>query len=71
MYHSHGLSSFIDYAALVPSAEAVCDDQLSEGCFLEQIAGRLRRAYSGDMWKQLLVEIVYVGLTVLPRGINE
>jgi hypothetical protein len=71
LYHSHASPSLIDHAALTPLAEAACEDQLSEGYFPEQIAGCLRRAYPGDMWKQLSVEIIYVGLTVLPRGINE
>ncbi len=41
---------------------------LVQGCSPEQIAGRLRRAYPGDMQKQLSAETIYVGLYVLPRG---
>ena len=41
---------------------------LAQGCSPEQIAGRLRRAYPGDMRKQLSTETIYVGLYVLPRG---
>jgi IS30 family transposase len=42
--------------------------QLTAGCSPEQIAGRLRRAYPGDMRKQLSAETIYAGLYVLPRG---
>src|SRR4249920_2933656 len=35
---------------------------LIEGCSPEQIAGRLKRAYSVDMSKQLSTETIYVGL---------
>lgn len=38
------------------------------GCSPEQIAGRLRRAYPGDMRKQLSTETIYAALYVLPRG---
>ena len=41
---------------------------LAEGCSPEPIAGRLRRAYPGDMRKHLSAETIYVGLYVLPRG---
>ena len=41
---------------------------LAQGGSPEQIAGRLRRAYPGDMRKQLSTETIYVGLYVLPRG---
>jgi IS30 family transposase len=41
---------------------------LAQGCSPEQIAGRLRRAYPGDMRKQLSAETLDVGLYVLPRG---
>ncbi len=41
---------------------------LAQGCSPEQIAGRLRRAYPGDMQQQLSAETIYVGLYVLPRG---
>ena len=41
---------------------------LAQGCSPEQIAGRLRRAYSDDMQKQLSAETIYAGLYVLPRG---
>ena len=41
---------------------------LAQGCSPEQIAGRLRRAYPGDMGKQLSSETIYAGLYVLPRG---
>jgi len=39
------------------------------GCSPEQIAGRLRRAYPGDMRKQLSAETIYAALYVLPRGV--
>jgi len=39
-----------------------------QGCSPEQIAGRLRRAYPGDMQKHLSTETIYAGLYVLPRG---
>ncbi|MBX3319526.1 MAG: IS30 family transposase [Nitrospira sp.] len=42
--------------------------QLMQGCSPEQIAGRLRRAYPGDMQKHLSPETIYAGLYVLPRG---
>jgi transposase, IS30 family len=42
--------------------------QLAEGCSPEQIAGRLKRAYPGDMRKQLSAETIDAGLSVLPRG---
>ena len=41
---------------------------LMAGCSPEQIAGRLRRAYPGDMRKQLSAETIYAALYVLPRG---
>jgi IS30 family transposase len=41
---------------------------LAEGCSPEQIAGRLRRAYPGDMGRHLSVETIYGALYVLPRG---
>ncbi len=41
---------------------------LTEGCSPEQIAGRLRRAYPGDMKKHLSAETIYAALYVLPRG---
>jgi IS30 family transposase len=41
---------------------------LAEGPSLEQIAGRLKRAYPDDMGKQLSAKTIYVGLYVLPRG---
>lgn len=41
---------------------------LTAGCSPEQIAGRLRRAYPGDMRKQLSAETIYAALYVLPRG---
>ncbi|MBX3318899.1 MAG: IS30 family transposase [Nitrospira sp.] len=44
------------------------ETQLRQGCSPEQIAGRLRRAYPGDMSKQLSAETIYVGLYILPRG---
>jgi IS30 family transposase len=34
------------------------------GCSPEQIAGRLRRAYPGDMRKQLSAETIYAALYV-------
>ena len=42
---------------------------LLAGCSPEQIAGRLRRAYPGDMRKQLSAETIYAALYVLPRGV--
>ncbi|MGE0642624.1 MAG: IS30 family transposase [Nitrospira sp.] len=42
---------------------------LMAGCSPEQIAGRLRRAYPGDMRKQLSAETIYAALYVLPRGV--
>jgi len=42
--------------------------QLRQGCSPEQIAGRLRHAYPGDMRKHLATETIYAGLYVLPRG---
>lgn len=42
--------------------------QLTQGCSPEQIAGRLRRLYPGDMRKQLSTETIYAALYVLPRG---
>ena len=42
---------------------------LAEGCSPEQIAGRLKRAYPGDMRTQLSAETISAGLYVLPRGI--
>ncbi|MDR4470359.1 MAG: IS30 family transposase [Nitrospira sp.] len=42
--------------------------QLTQGCSPEQIAGRLRHLYPGDMSKQLSTEIIYTALYVLPRG---
>ncbi len=39
---------------------------LAQGCSPEQIAGRLRREYPGDMGKQLSTETIYAGLYVLP-----
>jgi transposase, IS30 family len=42
--------------------------QLTQGCSPEQIAGRLRRLYPGDMSKQLSAETIYAALYVLPRG---
>ena len=42
--------------------------QLLRGCSPEQIAGRLRRLYPGDMSKQLSAETIYAALYVLPRG---
>ena len=42
--------------------------QLMQGYSPEQIAGRLRRAYPGDMRKHLSTETIYAGLYVLPRG---
>ena len=42
--------------------------QLTQGCSPEQIAGRLRRLYPGDMSKQLSTETIYAALYVLPRG---
>ncbi|MBS0153905.1 MAG: IS30 family transposase [Nitrospira sp.] len=42
--------------------------QLAARCSPEQIAGRLRRLYPGDMRKQLSAETIYAGLYVLPRG---
>ena len=41
---------------------------LAQGCSPEQIAGRLRRAYPGDMRQPLSTETIDVGLYVLPRG---
>jgi IS30 family transposase len=41
---------------------------LAEGYSPEQIAGRLKHAYPGDMRKQLSTETIYMGLYVLPRG---
>ena len=41
---------------------------LRQGCSPEQIAGRLRHAYPGDMRKHLATETIYAGLYVLPRG---
>lgn len=41
---------------------------LIQGHSPEQIAGRLRREYPGDMSKHLSAETIYVGLYVLPRG---
>ena len=41
---------------------------LLQGCSPEQIAGRLRHAYPGDMQKQLSPETIYAALYVLPRG---
>jgi len=41
---------------------------LAEGCSLEQIAGRLHRAYPDDMGKQLLAETIYAALYVLPAA---
>ena len=41
-------------------------EHLADGCSPEQIAGRLRRAYPDDMGNHLSVEIIYVGLYVLP-----
>ena len=41
---------------------------LRQGCSPEQIAGRLRHAYPGDMRKHLSTETIYAGLYVLPRG---
>jgi IS30 family transposase len=41
---------------------------LAAGCSPEQIAGRLRRLYPGDMHKRLSTETIYVGLYILPRG---
>lgn len=41
---------------------------LGHGCSPEQIAGRLKRAYSHDMQKQCSSEIIYTALYVLPRG---
>ena len=43
-------------------------NHLAEGCSPEQIAGRLRRAYPGDMKKHLSAETIYAALYVLPRG---
>jgi IS30 family transposase len=43
--------------------------QLRQGCSPEQIAGRLKRAYPGDMRKQLSAETIDAGLYVLPRGL--
>jgi transposase, IS30 family len=42
--------------------------QVTQGCSPEQIAGRLRRLYPGDMSKQLSTETIYAALYVLPRG---
>lgn len=42
--------------------------QLTAGCSPEQIAGRIRRAYPGDMRKHLSTETIYAGLDVVPRG---
>ena len=42
--------------------------QLTQGCSPEQIAGRLRHLYPGDMSKQLSTETIYTALYVLPRG---
>ncbi len=42
--------------------------QLTQGCSPEQIAGRLRRLYPGDMSKQLSAETIYAALYGLPRG---
>jgi IS30 family transposase len=41
---------------------------LSQGCSPEQIAGRLRYEYPGDMRKHLSTETIYAALYVLPRG---
>lgn len=41
---------------------------LSQGCSPEQIAGRLRHEYPGDMRKHLSTETIYAALYVLPRG---
>ncbi len=41
---------------------------LRQGCSPEQIGGRLRHAYPGDMRKHLSTETIYAGLYVLPRG---
>ena len=41
---------------------------LAQGCSPEQIAGRLRRAYPGDMQKPLSAETISVARYVLPRG---
>ena len=41
---------------------------LIKGCSLEQIAGRLDRAYPDDMSTQLSTETIDVGLYVRPRG---
>jgi transposase, IS30 family len=42
---------------------------LTRGCSPEQIAGRLRRLYPGDMSKHLSTETIYAGVYVLPRGV--
>ena len=44
-------------------------EHLAEGYSPEQIAGRLQRAYPDDMRKHLSTETIYVGLSVLPRGV--
>ncbi len=41
---------------------------LTQGCSPEQIAGRLRRAYPGDVRKQLAAKTLSVDLYALPRG---
>jgi len=41
---------------------------LIQGCSPEQIAGRLRHLYPGDMSKQLSTETISTALYVLPRG---
>ena len=41
---------------------------LVQGCSPEQIAGRLRHAYPGEMRKHLSAETIYAALYVLPRG---
>lgn len=43
--------------------------QLAEGCWPDQIAGRLHRVQPHDMRKYLEDETIYVGLYVLPRGV--
>jgi len=41
---------------------------LGQGCSPEQIAGRLRHEYPGEMRKHLSTETIYAALYVLPRG---
>lgn len=48
---------------------AYVQTHLRQGCSPEQIAGRLRHAYPGDMRKHLSAETIYVALYVLPRGV--